>query len=244
MVSRPRALLAAGLIALASLIGVAAVLIAGRGATTHDAGQNARTRRAAPTTTTPAPTTSSVPAPTTSAIPTPTTATTGVPGSVAGSATVPSVAPAPVLVDPSPQMRAAAAGYLVARENAVSFDQPTITSWLERAKPYLTASAHAGLVQAADGAHAGYVYSQMHLNAWKLATTVSCAVDQAASTPTPTMTTLTCTVIDDTVTQGGASVPASAVPTPWPYNTTQPPAILVMELVGPTWLVGADRTGQ
>jgi len=127
---------------------------------------------------------------------------------------------------------------------SVSFDQPTITSWLDRARPYLTASAHAGLVQAAVGAHAGYLYSQMHQNSWKLATTVNCAVDQAAPTPTPTMTTLTCTVIDDTVTQAGVSVPDSAVPNPWPYNTTQPPAILVMELVGPTWLVGADRQGS
>ncbi len=243
MVSRPRVLLVAGLIALAGLIGLAGVLIAGQGTTTHNAGQNARTGRAAPTTTL-APTTTSVPPFTTSTTPSPTTGTSGVPGSVSGSATVPSVAPAPVLVDPSPQMRAAAAGYLVARENAVSFDQPTITSWLDRAKLYLTASAHAALVQAAAGANAGYVYSQMHQNSWKLATTVSCAVDQAAATPTPTMTTLTCVVIDDPVTQAGVSVPASAVPNPWPYNTTQPPAILVMELVGPTWLVGADRTGQ
>lgn len=182
---------------------------------------------------------------------TPTTSTPGAattsspPGSLSGSATVPSVPPGPptTLAGVTASMLTAATGYLEARENADSYDQSSPTAWLGKARPYLTPAGYAGLVTLTRGGSGGFAYGDMHHFGWKLSTTSSCAIDQAAPEPTTITATLTCAVHDRTVTAAGAPVPATKLPDPWPYAIPGPPAILVLHRAGTGWLVAADQTG-
>ncbi len=232
MVTRQRVLVAAAGAAVVALIVVLALTSRTSGGPKRTAGRVVPTMAQAPTTTTSSTSTTAA------------ATTVPAPPTVSGSATVPLLPPTPTLPDPNTQMRAAAAGYLVARENADAYYQATPTAWLDQAKPYLTAAGYAALAQSGAGGNAGFAFGRMHQSAWKIAATVACATDQAAATPTATTATLNCAVTDQTVDQSGQAVPAASIPNLWPYAGTQPPAILAMANVAGAWLVAADHTGQ
>lgn len=231
LVGHPRAVLAGATAAV--VVGAVIVVAVTSGASS---GRSAAPARAVTTIVRP---------PATSAAPPTTSTTTTAPADTAvPSATIPVLAPTPTVAEPTAQALSAATGYLAAREAAPSATNPTATAWLDQAKPFLTPAAYTALVQETTGGSAGYAYAQMHQAGWKVATTSACMTDLAASTPTATAMTLVCTVTDQTVTTAGQPVAAAALPSPWALDGTQPPAILDMSLVGTSWLVAADRSGQ
>lgn len=190
------------------------------------------------------------------ALPKPTTTATTVPPS--STATIPtttvtvppSTTPTPPTVPPpSAGMNAAAAGYLKAANNSISYYQATPSSWVATARPFITPTLLAKLTPppATPGISTSggtYDYRLAHQNGWQVTADVTCAIDQTAAQPTATTATLGCSVTDTTVDQAGAPVPIATLPGAWPFAGAQQRAMLVLSNIAGTWLVATDETGS
>ncbi len=154
---------------------------------------------------------------------------------------------APTVPGSPAAMVASAVGYLKARENSISANQATPTSWPGPAMPFLTPAFFAKLTAPPPpGVSTGggdYAYRVAHQGGWQISVAAQCAFDEAKAQPTPTTATLLCTITDTTVDQAGNPVPTSALPGAWAKSGPQQQATLEMANVNGTWLVAADDTG-
>lgn len=135
-----------------------------------------------------------------------------------------------------------ATSYIKARESQVGADQASATSWLEVAKPLVTAEWLAtlkGQVPPPDYATAqdkGYVVS---------AKVTDCVWNKELAKPTSSSGSVFCTVTDRTLDKASSTeVNAANLPKGWTHNGAQTPAILTVVKQGGKWLVNGDVTGQ
>jgi len=154
-----------------------------------------------------------------------------------------SPAPAPTAARAESTVEQVATRYLAARENAISYTHPSPRSWLAQVRPVMTA---AGWQRLADslGDSGGFPAATARAHKWSVRVAVLCRHNPDAGPASDTAVTLTCAVTDRTVDAGGVPVPHKDLPSIWPYEGAQPPALLAMRNVAGRWLVYADQTGQ
>ncbi len=163
------------------------------------------------------------------------------PGSAAPARTSLPGAPtaAPVELD----VGAVAARYLAARENAISYRHPSARDWLTEVQPVMTRAGWQRL-SVSLGDSGGFPAATARQHQWSVRVTVACRHNPDAGLATNSQAALICAVTDSTIDAGGMPVPAKDLPGIWPYNGSQPPALLAMRKVDGQWLVDTDETGQ
>jgi len=94
------------------------------------------------------------------------------------------------------------------------------------------------------GDSGGFPAATARQRQWSVLATVACRHNPDAGATTNTEATLICSVTDRTIDASGVTVPVKDLPGMWPYNGSQPPALLSMRKVDGQWLVDTDETGQ
>ncbi len=146
---------------------------------------------------------------------------------------------APVELD----IEAVATGYLTARENAISYRHPSARDWLAEVQPVMTPAGWQRL-SASVGDSGGFPAATARQHQWSVRVTVRCRHNPDAGLATNSQASLICAVTDSTVDTSGLPVPAKDLPGIWPYNGSQPPALLAMREVDGRWLIDTDETGR
>lgn len=150
---------------------------------------------------------------------------------------------APTATPAGPDVERVAAGYLAARENAISYTHSSFRGWLTEIRPVMTREGWARLSRSA-GDSGDFPAATARAHRWSVRVTVACQDNTDAGPATNSQVTLTCALTDRTVDAAGNPVPAKMLPRLWPYNGPQPPALLAMRQIGSHWLVDADQSGQ
>ena len=163
------------------------------------------------------------------------------PGSAAPARTSLPGAPtaAPVELD----VGAVAARYLAARENAISYRHPSARDWLSEVEAVMTPAGWQRL-SASLGDNGGFPAATSRQRQWSVRAAVACRHNPDAAVASSTQATLICSVTDRTIDASGGPVAVKDLPGIWPYNGSQPPALLSMRKVDGQWLVDTDETGQ
>ncbi len=164
-----------------------------------------------------------------------------VPGPAASERKTPPAAPAaaPVELD----VEAVATRYLAARENAISYRHPSARDWLSAVQPVMTLAGWQRL-STSLGDSGGFPAATSRQRQWSVRAAVACRHNPDAAVASSTQATLICSVTDRTIDASGGPVAVKDLPGIWPYNGSQPPALLSMRKVDGQWLVDTDETGQ
>ncbi len=163
------------------------------------------------------------------------------PGPASPERMTPPAAPAaaPVELD----VGAVATRYLAARENAISYHHPSARDWLSEVQPVMTMTGWQRL-STSLGDSGGFPAATARQRQWSVLATVACRHNPDAAVATNSQATLICSVTDRTIDARGVPAPVKDLPGMWPYNGSQPPALLSMRKVDGQWLVDTDETGQ
>jgi len=164
-----------------------------------------------------------------------------VPGPAAPARSTSPAAPteAPVELD----VGAVATRYLAARENAISYRHTSARDWLSEVQPVMTPAGWQRL-SASLGDSGGFPAATARQRQWSVLATVACRHNPDAGVTTNTKATLICAVTDRTIDASDLPLPVKDLPGMWPYNGSQPPALLSMRKVDGQWLVDMDETGH
>lgn len=195
-------------------------------------------------------------APTVSATPTPTTSATNIPDTAPTAAAPTGAAsdePTPGETDPGYGLKGApkevvraAAKYLDARENQVSWYQKRDASWLTVLKSTMTAKGYNAIAEQVKAGAGGsnYAWDTSHDEGLAVKTFVGCEVSEAAGVDTATEKIVLCSLVDQVVGKDGKPVPLNDIPDTWPYIGQQTSPQLEIHKVGGRWLVDHDYTGE